>query len=524
VAAWDGAIPWRLEWSRPAEYRPIGEWYWGYWYPEEEARGLPPSEDGYCLGALSVELAAGQRFDLLATAEPPAERATADEPASWPTADELAASQANRRRAQLAWSGLPGTPQAEALVAAADQFLVRRESTAGSTVIAGYHWFGDWGRDTMIALPGLTLATRRFDQAAQILRTFGRYVDRGMLPNRFPDGDEAPEYNTVDATLWWFLALDAYTRASGDLELAREQYPLLAEVVDWHTRGTRHGIRLDPADGLLLAGEPGVQLTWMDAKLGDWVVTPRVGKPIEVNALWLNGLYVMHELSERLGQPDPRYLLLAEQARRGLQRFWSPELGYLYDVIEPDGRGDPSLRPNQLFALSLPRRAFAPAQEASALEAVRRHLLTPYGLRTLAPEHAAYAGRYRGDAWHRDSVYHQGTVWPWLLGAYADAVLNVRGRTPETLAELRDSISPLLEHLADDGCLGSVSEVFDGDAPHTAGGCAAQAWSVAELLRVYALADCSLFRFPFSESLVGGDRQREHTQLVTRNSELSDDA
>jgi predicted glycogen debranching enzyme len=482
VAAWDGATPWRLAWRGEAEYRPRGVWYWGYLYPEEDARGLAPSEDCYCLGTLSVDLRPGERFDLLASVEPLA---------AWPTADDLAADQARRRQQLLAQSELSDTPVAKELVAAADQFLVRRASTGGSTVIAGYHWFGDWGRDTMIALPGLTLATRRFDQTAEILRTFGRYVDRGMLPNRFPDGDESPEYNTVDATLWWFHALDAYTRASGDLDLAREQLPLLADVVDWHLRSTRYGIRVDPADGLLSAGEPGVQLTWMDARIGDWVVTPRWGKPVEVNALWLNALGVMADLCEQLGRPDPRYRELAERARRGMQAFWSPEHGYLFDVIRPDGQGDPGLRPNQLFALSLPRRAFSAQQEAAVLDVVRQHLLTRFGLRTLAPGDPSYAGRYEGDARQRDSIYHQGTVWPWLLGAYVDALLNVQGPRPEVLARARELLRPLLDHLVHDACLGSVSEIFDGDPPFGPRGCVAQAWSVAELLRVFALLEQS---------------------------------
>ena len=264
-----------------------------------------------------------------------------------------------------------------------------------------------------------------------------------MLPNRFPEAGEAPEYNTVDATLWWFHALDAYWRATGDLDLAREQFPALAEVIEWHVRGTRHGIQLHPADGLLRAGEPGVQLTWMDAKIGDWVVTPRTGKPVEVNALWLNALDVMAELAERLGQSGTRYREMADRAREGMQRFWSEADGYLYDVIDSEGQGDASLRPNQLFALSLPHRAFSPDQEAAVLTAVDKHLLTPYGLRTLSPTHPAYAGRYAGDGTYRDSVYHQGTVWPWLLGAYVDATLNVRGRTPKTLRELRQIIHPL---------------------------------------------------------------------------------
>jgi predicted glycogen debranching enzyme len=482
VAAWDGAPTWHLAWTEGAEYRPGGQWYWGYHYPEESARGLPPYEDSYCLGFLGIRLRPGERLDLVASVDPPM---------AWPTADELAGEQEAHRRRLVVQAGLPETREAETLVAAADQFLVRRESTGGTTVIAGYHWFGDWGRDTMISLPGLTLATRRFGDAAQILRTFARYADQGMLPNRFPDGAELPEYNTVDATLWWFHALDSYLRASGDETLAHEQFPLLTEVVDWHIRGTRHGIKLDPEDGLLMAGAPGVQLTWMDAKIGDWVVTPRSGKPVEVNALWLNALEVMAELAERFGEDPARYRRLAEQARHGMQRFWSEEHGYLYDVIDPGGMGDASLRPNQLFALSLPHRAFSPTQEASALAVVSEHLMTPYGPRSLAPSHPSYAATYGGDPFQRDSTYHQGTVWPWLLGAYADAMLNVRGRTPETLSRLRGLIQPLLRHLEQDACLGSISEVLSGDPPHAPGGCVAQAWSVAELLRVYALVAIS---------------------------------
>lgn len=478
VAAWDGATPWHLGWTPGAEYRASGQWYWGYRYPEEEARGLPASEDNYCLGTVGARLRAGDRIDLLASLEPMHE---------WSTADELADAQDRRRWQMVLTSGLPEGGETEALVAAADQFLVRRASTDGTTVIAGYHWFGDWGRDTMISLPGLALTTRRFDEAAQILRTFARYLNRGMLPNRFPDSDEMPEYNTVDATLWWFHALDQYRRASGDDALAREQLPLLADVIDWHERGTRHGIRLDQTDGLLLAGEPGVQLTWMDARVGDWVVTPRSGKPIEINALWHNALCVMVELCELFGDDSARYRALAERARAGMQRFWSDELGYLSDVIGTDGTPDTSLRPNQLFAVSLPHRAFAPNQEAAVVAAVKQALLIPYGLRSLAPQDPSYIGVYGGDVPHRDGAYHQGTAWPWLIGAYADALLNTSGRTEQAIEELAQLISPLLSHLQEQACLGSISEVFSGDEPFAPGGCVAQAWSVAELLRVYAM-------------------------------------
>jgi predicted glycogen debranching enzyme len=482
VAAWDGATQWSLRWTEGAEYRAGGQWYWGYRYPEEEARGLPSVEDNYCLGTVGIRLRAGDRLDLIASTE------AVDE---WVTADDLADDALRRRWNMVVSSGLPATPEVESLVAAADQFLVRRASTQGTTVIAGYHWFGDWGRDTMISLPGLALTTRRFDEAAQILRTFARYVDQGMLPNRFPDHGEEPEYNTVDATLWWFHALDRYVRASGDEALAREQLPILAEVIDWHVRGTRHGIRLDPADGLITSGAPGLQLTWMDARVGDWVVTPRRGKPIEINALWFNALMVMAELSERFGQDGSRYRRLAGAARCGLQKFWDARRGYLVDVIDEDGAADASLRPNQLFALSLPHRAYSPEQERSVVEAVREQLLIPYGLRSLAPSDPAYIGTYGGDVPSRDGAYHQGTVWPWLIGAYADAVVNVRGTGQETVLELRDLINPLLAHLEREACLGSISEVFSGDEPYAPGGCIAQAWSVAEVLRVYAtIVEC----------------------------------
>jgi predicted glycogen debranching enzyme len=338
----------------------------------------------------------------------------------------------------------------------------------------------------MIALPGLTLTTGRFAEAREILQTFARYLDRGMLPNQFPEAGAAPEYNTVDATLWWFHALDRYLAATGDIDLAREQFPLLVDVVEWHVRGTRYGIVVDPTDGLLLAGEPGVQLTWMDARVGERVVTPRHGKPIEVQGLWYNALAVLAELSERLGRDGTAYAVLAERARLGLQAFWYDRGGYLYDVLGPDGQGDPTLRPNQLVALGLPRCAFDRAQVASALAAVEAALLTPYGPRTLAPDDPAYVGRYAGDVAHRDGSYHQGPAWPWLIGPYADAVLAARGDTPETRKQLDAIIAPLLSHVERDGCLGSVSELFDGDTPHAPNGAVAQAWSVAELLRVYA--------------------------------------
>lgn len=367
---------------------------------------------------------------------------------------------------------------------AADQFIVRRATPAdaqGHSVIAGYPWFSDWGRDTMIALPGLALATGRPEVAASLLRTFAHFVDRGMLPNRFPDVGEAPEYNTADATLWYFEALRAYQAATGDEALARELWPTLQEMVAWHVRGTRYGIRVDPADGLLYAGEPGVQLTWMDAKVEDWVVTPRMGKAVELNALWYNALRCMAAWAEQWGgEPAGPYMAWAERVRAGFGRFWHPTLGYCYDVLDgPDGH-EAKLRPNQLFAVALPYSPLDAAQQKAVVDACARELWTPHGLRSLAPGDPAYIGHYGGDRRQRDAAYHQGAVWSWLIGPFVQAHLRVYGDR----ALARSYLLPLLRHLSAHG-VGSISEIFDGDAPFTPRGCFAQAWSVAELLRAW---------------------------------------
>jgi predicted glycogen debranching enzyme len=368
-------------------------------------------------------------------------------------------------------------PFERALFQAADQFIVRRGE--GSTVIAGYHWFSDWGRDTMIALPGLTLATGRYDEARGMLLAFADSVDRGMLPNRFPDAGETPEYNTVDATLWFFEAVRAFAAHTGDHEFVRTRlYPVLADIIGWHQQGTRYGIRLD-ADGLLLAGEPGVQLTWMDAKVGDWVVTPRYGKPVEIQALWYNALRVMEELSG-----EAKYREMADRARDSFrQLFWNEAAGCLYDGVNGDQR-DASIRPNQIFAVSLHHTILAGEQAKKVVGAVERHLLTPYGLRSLAPSDPQYRGRYEGDPFSRDRAYHQGTVWPWLAGPFITAYLKVNGRSAKSRKQADRWLSELHRFMLDEGG-GQLPEVFDGDAPHRAGGCMAQAWSVAELLRVY---------------------------------------
>jgi predicted glycogen debranching enzyme len=381
------------------------------------------------------------------------------------------------------------------LTLAADQFIVRRSGSdrapAGTTVTAGYPWFSDWGRDTMIALPGLALATGRTKDAAAILRTFAKHVSDGMLPNRFPDGGETPEYNTVDATLWYFHAIAAYLEVSGDQTLLRDLYPVVRDIVDWHRRGTRYGIRVDPQDGLLFAGEPGVQLTWMDAKSGDWVVTPRIGKPVEVNALWHYALAQLAVWARTLkdGRAAAGYAAAAGRVAASFtQRYWYRAGGYLYDVIDGPGdlidgdgrRADPSLRPNQIFAVSLGTNLLEAERARAVVDVCGRELLTPVGLRSLAPSDPRYASRYVGDPQQRDAVYHQGTVWTWLLGPYALAHHKVYGDTVHALA-LLEGLAP---HL-DEACIGSISEIMDGDPPHAPRGCFAQAWSVAETLRAY---------------------------------------
>ncbi len=361
----------------------------------------------------------------------------------------------------------------------------RAGAESDRTVIAGYHWFSDWGRDTMIALPGLTLSAGRPAEAASLLRTFSRHISEGMLPNRFPDSGETPEYNTVDATLWYFHAIDRYTEATADLTLARELFPALEGIVDWHLRGTRYNIHCQN-DGLIFAGQPGVQLTWMDAKVDDWVVTPRIGKPVEINALWINALRVMEKLAGLLRvNPARDYAALADRAVISFERFWNAEGGYLFDVIDgPDGGNDPSLRPNQLFAVSLPHAPLDPKSDRarSVVDVCQRALLTPFGLRSLAPDHPDCKPTYGGDRVTRDGAYHQGTVWGWLIGPFVEAHYKVYGDKDKALSFL----APLADQLTEFG-LGSLAEVYDGMPPHAPGGCIAQAWSVAEALRVWKM-------------------------------------
>jgi predicted glycogen debranching enzyme len=434
------------------EVFPAAEWYRNFEYQREHERGLDFHEDLFHPCTLITH------------------------------GDVTVIASTEAREFAEAWQAQASRPFPNTLARAADQFLVRRGE--GHTVIAGYHWFSDWGRDTMIALPGLTLSTGRPEIARGILQAFAGSVDRGMLPNRFPDSGETPEYNNVDGTLWFFEAVRAYLAHTSDLDFVRVHlYDVLVDIVAWHERGTRYGIRVD-SDGLLLAGEPGTQLTWMDAKVGDWVVTPRCGKPVEVQALWYNALRIMEGLAQSLAKTaaSARFGAMAARAASSFAPlFWNASAGCLYDVVDGEGK-DPAIRPNQIFTVSLPHSMLSPEQAGQVVDTVERHLLTPYGLRTLAPTDPQYRGRYDGDPRSRDGAYHQGSVWPWLLGPFLRVYVETHGSSQQAREQASRWLAPLLAYLDDEG-LGQIPEVFDGDAPHRAGGCIAQAWSVAEVLR-----------------------------------------
>lgn len=383
------------------------------------------------------------------------------------------------------------------LVLAADQFIVvpagrvrdtARARAAGDelrSVIAGYHWFTDWGRDTMISLEGLTLVTGRHQEAAWILRAFAAYVRDGLIPNLFPEGRNDGLYHTADATLWFFHAIDRYTRVTGERNTLQSLLPLLRQIVDHHFRGTRYGIRVDPTDGLLIQGAEGYQLTWMDAKVGDWVVTPRRGKAVEINALWYNALRLLQGWLHAEDEPAAAELRAqADRARQSFnQRFWNPATECLFDVIDGEHGDDPAIRPNQLLSISLPNAVLDRSRWPAVLAMAERELVTPVGLRSLSPKHKDYRPKYSGDLRSRDAAYHQGTVWAWLIGPFIDAWLKLH---PDDAAGARRFLEGFAPHLAE-ACVGSVSEIFDAEPPFDARGCIAQAWSVAEVLRTFVL-------------------------------------
>ena len=488
VIAFDGARPLLLL-ADHGDATTAHSWYRNFDLAVERARGLEAVEDHLHVATFRASLELGEALTLVLSAEA---EPSLDGDAAWSRRAQHDAEVLDTwRRAQPSAEGAP--IWIGRLVLAADQFLVRRPLAAdadGMTVIAGYHWFGDWGRDTMIALPGLSLATGRGEIARRILKTFARFVDGGMLPNRLRDGGQAPDYNAVDAALWYVEAVRAYHEATRDAGLLEELFPLLAEIVRLHAEGTRYGIRVD-SDGLLIAGEPGVQLTWMDAKVDDWVVTPRGGKAVEINALWYNALRSMADFARRLGRSSDPWGSLADHARTGFERFWSERAGHCYDVIDGPSGHDDALRPNQIFTVSLPESPLSLDRQRRVVDACARHLLTSYGLRSLEPGHAQYHGHYGGNRRARDGAYHQGTVWGWLLGPFALAHFRVH----RDAATARSFLAPLADHLADAG-LGSISEIFDGDPPFAPAGCIAQAWSVGETLRAWHELSASRPRYP----------------------------
>ena len=466
---------WYLAADRGA-MNPHRDWYYGVRYAEESARGLDDTGDVMHALTIDVTLAPGESIALVASTSPVAR------------VDAEASQRACRERANTlldVWrDAQPVSRRApawiEELVIAADAFIVQR--ARGATVVAGYHWFGDWGRDTMISLPGLALVTGRPTIARSILTTFASYLDGGMLPNRFPDDGETPEYNTVDASLWFVEAVRAYRATTHDATLLDELFDALDSIVESYARGTRYGIVVDASDGLLRAGEPGVQLTWMDAKVGDWVVTPRIGKPVEINALWYNALRAMDGFAVERGRDPSRYRELASAVRRSFPRFWNEETCYLYDVLDgPDGN-DASIRPNAVFAAALPFRALDQTRERAIVARASHALLTTFGLRSLAPDDPAYVGTYGGGVSARDAAYHRGTAWPWLIGPFVRAWINAYGNGADVLR----FIEPFAARLRTYG-MGTLAEIADGNAPHDARGAIAQAWSVAQVLEIWHL-------------------------------------
>jgi predicted glycogen debranching enzyme len=490
------------KWSNNFNWEINNTWYQNFALAVEQYRGLDATEDHLLAATGNVILQPGDSLTMIASTS---DRWSAREYHKTGGNNQIgdrSQQQIKEHEQELvdlfySQNKLETAPKwIEQLILAADRFIVNRpltDNSEGKTIIAGYPWFTDWGRDTMIALPGLTIATGRYDIAKIILRTFAKYVNRGMLPNVFPDAGETPEYNTVDATLWYFEAIRSYYKATEDKELLAELFPLLTDIIDWHIKGTRYNIKMDD-DGLLYAGESGVQLTWMDAKVGDWVVTPRIGKPVEVNALWYNALVCLVYFSEILNQSASKYQEMADKTRSHFSKFWYEEGGYCYDVIDsPDGN-DPSFRPNQIFVVSLPvmvlgecHSPLQPLQQKMIVDKVGQKLLTSYGLRSLSTEHPDYVGIYGGNQLQRDGGYHQGTTWAWLIGHFVQAHLQVYNN-PELA---RSFLFPMADHLQD-ACVGSISEIFDGDVSFIPRGCFAQAWSVAEVLRGWLLTNNEL--------------------------------
>jgi len=459
--------------TRCGRIKPDKTWIERFDLPMERARGLPGQDNHLCVGEVDLPLYPGEWVGFAASLEP--------DPS--PYFGEALRRRQHQDASLLRLAKVQNACLAEApawidqLVLAACGFLIERPmpyGARGASVIAGYPWFGDWGRDTFVALAGLTLPTHRHDEARRILESWAAYLDAGLLPNHFPEDGALPEYNSADAALWYIEAWRAYIEASHDLAALKRHYQTLRGIVDFHVRGTRHGIVLDPLDGLLQAGAADSQLTWMDARVDGRPATPRKGKPVEINALWFNALISLADFARLLNEDAKPFATLAEQARQGFRRFVRADGAGLYDVLDGPAGMDASVRPNQILAVSLPHSPLDAEDQAAVARVVGARLLTSYGLRTLDPLDPAYRSRYEGDVPSRDAAYHQGPAWAWLLPQYALAVHSVTGDA----AAAQSLLEPLADHLADAG-LGTISELFDAEPPHTPRGAPAQAWSVA---------------------------------------------
>lgn len=493
--------PWHLRWTQ-GKYQKDGLWYWNYSLPEETKRGLGDRQDLYSPGYLTVNLQPRDTVTLEAKVGLPdfQELFSPDSFTEAVDTEQARLAQIFRWRdeqmgkwgenSSLKLSSLL-SPIQQKLFKASDQFIVYRHSIAGPTVIAGYHWFNDWGRDTLISLPGLTLTTGRFEIAKGLLKTFGSYCRYGLIPNTFPDIDSEPSYNSIDAALWWIEILGLYLETTQDWQFLAEQFPIVQQIYRSFISGNLYNIQVDAIDGLVFWDAQSVALTWMDALVEGIPVTPRCGKAVEINALWYSALcwlskwseYLSHEYIDHsmgLINQKQRYKQQAELVKISLQKFWNPQLGYLYDVIDLDDIRNSQIRPNAILALSLHHCAFSEKQGQKVLDLATSRLLTPYGLRSLDPSDSEYQGKCEGSPQQRDRAYHQGTVWTWLIGAYIRSWERFYPQKP-----LPFDWKPLLDHFLSDGCLGSISEIFDGDAPHTPRGAIAQAWSVAEIIRHY---------------------------------------
>ena len=476
----------RIEWpeggclhlqTTQAELEPRQHWHEGFQLIREQERGLASVDNNLSVGRLIYQLKADEWVGFAVSLN---EGMVFDLPGSMQNFLEADRELSNPAQSDL-FATAPGWVRQMRL--AADSFLIRRtlpSGEEGESIIAGYPWFGDWGRDTMISLAGLTLVCGRLESARSILMSYAKLVDQGQLPNRFTDKGETAEYNTVDAALWYFEAWRAYLDASEDLGSLEQIFPVLQNMVEWHLNGTRYGISMDPEDHLLRAGEPGVQLTWMDAKVGEWVVTPRIGKPVEINALWYNALTVMADFAGRLGRASQGFSELADAVRSSFQRFRREAGEGLFDVLDTPQGDDPRVRPNQILAVSLNHSPLDETVRGEVVDVCARELLTSHGLRSLSPRDKDYCSHYRGGVADRDGAYHQGTVWSWLLGHYAWAEYRVTGDA----AAAQQRLAPLGDHLRDAG-LGSISEIFDADPPHRPRGAPMQAWSVACTLEAW---------------------------------------